>query len=432
MKTAIFIFRRDLRLYNNTTLEYVSKEYQKIIPVFFLTEEQVGENNEYKSERCIEFMMKVLDQFKVPILKIKSYKEIPLILEKTYGEFHGIFFNKDYTPYAIERDDYIKSYCKRTKIECRDFHDQLLLHKTSCVKPRKPYSKFTPYYNNVMPYIKRISEEKEYIKEIREKEYIKDINKKMTVKLKWNYKIRDEAFKILDNEKLIKNYSKNRNIMIEETTGLSVYFKFGVISPREALPYFKKSEELLKQLLWRDFYYTYYWFNKDYSGSNLMIKWKKSEKNLNLWKNGMTGFPIVDACMRELKERGTIPNRGRMIVASLLSKNLLIDWREGEKHFSQNLIDIDRIQNTAGWHSVAGVEKHSLPYFRIFNPFLQSEKYDKKCEYIKKWIPELKDVLAKDIHKWNEKHSVYKTEYPKPIVDYKESKEEFLKAIIKK
>jgi deoxyribodipyrimidine photo-lyase len=213
------------------------------------------------------------------------------------------------------------------------------------------------------------------------------------------------------------------------TTHLSHYLKFGVISTREAFSLFKQTEVLKRQLIWRDFYYTYYAFNKESFEGDINLKniWQNNTKFIIAWKNGKTGFPIVDAGMRQLKNENFMHNRVRMIVANFLSKILLVDWRIGEKHFSKNLIDIDRIQNMAGWHSVTSVAKHGLAYFRIFNPWLQSQKYDKDCEYIKKYVPELNDLEPKIIHNLSKYDEIHVKNYPKPIVNYEEQKKKYLK-----
>ncbi len=185
-------------------------------------------------------------------------------------------------------------------------------------------------------------------------------------------------------------------------------------------------------MIWRDFYYTYYFYNKSYLGDNgIQINWENNKELFNKWKTGTTGIPIVDAGIRQLNTTGYMHNRVRMIVASTLSKLMLIDWRLGEKYFSNKLRDIDRIQNMAGWHSVVGIAKHSLPYFRVFNPWIQAKKYDPECKYIKMYVSELQDIDCKIILNWETMHNYKNIKYPKPCINYQKQKEKFLKSINK-
>lgn len=155
------------------------------------------------------------------------------------------------------------------------------------------------------------------------------------------------------------------------------------------------------------------------------IKWNNNINHFNKWKQGVTGFPIVDACMRELNATGFMHNRGRMIVASFLSKDLHLNWRDGERYFAQQLIDYDPTMNNYNWQMVAGTGSFALPYFRIFNPWIQSRKYDPDATYIKQWIPELRNISAKHIHKWYIYHNV-DVNYPKPMLDHDKAKEDYL------
>lgn len=421
MKEAVFIFRKDLRIYDNLTLNYVSKNYDVIHPVFFFTDEQVGSQNKYASHRSITFMKQSLKQLGVPTFSVKNYKEIPSFINKQYPNISGVFFNNDYTPYSIERDTYIRKWAKNSNYETLSLEDPLILGEF--IERKTPYVKFTPFLNEVLK------------KKISTNDQTKTIKNKLKVKLNDDYPLRKEALAILSDTKKFSEYGNKRDYFDYNTTRINIYVKFGLVSPREVALIFTSNKDLLRQFIWRDFYYSYYYKSSDpkvYQGDlNISINWNNDKKLLELWKEGKTGYPIVDACMRQLKKEGYISNRARLIVSSFLSKNLLIDWREGERYFSQQLLDIDRIQNTAGWHSSVGVSKHSLPYFRIFNPWIQSKKYDKNAFYIKKWIPELKNVLDKDIHDWEKSYEKYNVNYPYPIVNYKESKELFLKSIKK-
>ena len=228
-------------------------------------------------------------------------------------------------------------------------------------------------------------------------------------------------------------YSDTRNILMKHTTLLSPYIKFGCISIREVyykvFELFNVDHTLIDQLYWREFYYYIaYYFPRVLEGKSLKekydnIKWRNSKKQFEAWKHGLTGFPVVDAGMRQLNICGYMHNRARLITSAILIKILNIDWKWGEKYFATMLIDYDPVVNNGNWQWGAGCGVDSQPYFRIFNPWTQAKDYDPDCVYIKKWIPELKDVPAKDILKWDLVCDNYKNiNYPKPIVDYKEER----------
>ena len=417
-KSCVFIFRRDIRIKDNTTFLDIIKKFDIIYPVFFLVEEQVGSENNYKSADTVSFMKEIISQFQVPIIKIKSYKDIPKTILKKYNDVSCVAFNKDYSPYSLKRDSYITTELKKYGVSVISEHDQLLM-KDFFLRGKIPFSKFTFYYN-------KVKNTKIKPKELTD-ELKREIYRKLDSPLLFEYPVRKNILSKFKNSKVIENYTKNRETLKEDTTRLSVYLKFGVVSPREAYTLFKDTEMLSRQLFWRDFYYTYYFFNG--IEPEFDIHWEKNKELLEKWKKGETGYPIVDASMRQLNQTGFMHNRGRMIVSSFLSKNLHIDWREGEKYFSKNLLDIDWIQNLAGWQSTVGVSKHSLPYFRVFNPFRQSKVHDPECEYIKKWVPELKDIPPVHIHNWEEYYSFYDNIYHKPCVDFEKTKKKFIEYV---
>lgn len=400
---CLYIFIRDLRIHDNITLNKVLEKYNKkdIQFLFFLNKEQINSN--YASKISVSFFTKALDNLKehvnLKIVNVKNLNDILLKIKEFYfkHKYESIAFHYDYTQYAIKREFLIKTFASKNGVNLINTHDQLLLSDFHLKSDNTNYFKFTPYYNT----------------------YPKS-------------KINNVKYNIpISNDFDIKNYNTNRNIMSIKTTQLSVYLKYGVISTREAYSYFKGNPELAKQLIWRDFYYTYYFFNQDYSGdNNIKIKWQYNQELFNKWKTGNTGIPIVDAGMRQLNTTGHMHNRARMIVASTLAKLMLINWKLGEKYFSNKLIDIDRIQNMAGWHSVVGIAKHSLPYFRVFNPWIQAKNFDPECKYIKTYIPELKNVDNNIILNWDTNNTV-KINYPQPCINYNKQKDFFLKSISK-
>jgi deoxyribodipyrimidine photo-lyase len=240
--------------------------------------------------------------------------------------------------------------------------------------------------------------------------------------------LRTTALKKLNSR--YDHYNKNRDLLTENTTGLSVYLKFGIVSIREAYHEFKGNSGLKRQLIWREFYYHLLSdpITVHKLSTRLNITWNNSESRFTRWCNGETGFPIVDANMRMLNESGQMHNRGRLIVASFLVKTLLINWKKGERYFAQKLLDYDPLMNLGNWLWISSFGIDSQPYFRIFNPWLQSKKADPDAQFIKKWIPELKDVSASHIHNWNVKHELYNNIYLTPMVDHDEEKKKVINA----
>ena len=316
-----------------------------------------------------------------------------------------------------------------------------------------PYKVFTPFYNNCVLLSNKIQKPDTVslkgCKVLRERDSVdiddlyKNENKKIACRGG-----RREGNKILKNIASGKytNYAKTRNIpsMEDGTTRLSAYLKFGCISLREAFHTILETHglrhDLIKQLFWKEFYatITYHYgyvlngmiknnnnlsFNKNFDN----IQWSNNTDLYNRWCLGNTGIPIIDAGMRQLNQTGFMHNRLRMLTASFLIKDLMIDWREGERYFATRLVDYDPASNNGGWQWVAGSGTDAAPYFRVFNPWLQTEKLDKECKYIKKWIPQLKKVPCEDLLKWDEMYGNYKVDYPEPVIkDHGKQKDEFL------
>ena len=235
-----------------------------------------------------------------------------------------------------------------------------------------------------------------------------------------------------------RDYESTRDFFTTKTTHLSAYIKFGCVSIREVYHAFKKkfglNHGLIRELIWREFFaHVLYCYpevvGKSYQTKFRSLNWSQNKTNIEKWKTGMTGYPLVDACMREMNTTGYMHNRGRMTTASFLIKTLLIDWRVGEQYFAQQLTDYDIASNNGNWQGISGTGVDMKPYFRDMNPWIQSYKFDINAEYIKKWVPELEKVDASDIHNWNETYNNTKykdVNYPKPIVDYSKQKEKML------
>ncbi len=437
-KLSIFIFRRDLRLEDNTSLIKSLIESEKIIPIFIFNKKQISSENEYRSLNAMQFLKEALEDLNEKLILKKSklylfYDKIDNIIEKLNEEFiiDAIYFNKEYTPFGRLRDKQIKDFCIKKNIECITEDDLVLNKPQNCLNlSGKAYTIFTPFFkkNSLLEikyplknnYENYFNENIDFSLKEFPKEFFEIKNKNLILKAK-----REFALNCI-NENL-KNYSETRDIpILNSTSHLSAYLKFGLVSVREIYYQIKEKlgEEhpLIRQLYWRDFFYNIAYFYPKVFGISFYEKyekiiWEKNNEKFEAWKNGKTGFPIVDAGMRELNETGFMHNRLRMITASFLVKDLHIDWREGEKYFATKLIDYDPSLNNGNWQWAASTGCDAQPYFRIFNPWRQQERFDPKCEYILKWVPELKNLNPKQIH------NLYKLippkyQYIKPIIEH--------------
>lgn len=457
IKNGLFIFHRDLRITDNVGLLESSSLCENLYTCFIFTPGQVTKANEYRSTNAIQFMIESLLELEDSInnsdgellLFYGKQKTILKDLVQTL-KIDGIFFNKDYTPYAIERDNETVDLCKKMSIQCQMFSDYYLFEPgTILTGGGTAYKKFTPFYLEIIhknvssPSLKRVKNLRAPQKAISLSNRISlnDAMHKFT-KLNKNILVHGgRSFGIMR----IKNacttqdkYDETRDYFTTKTTFLSAYLKFGCVSIREVYSAFKRSfglkHGLIRELLWREFFaHVLYAYpevvGQSYQARYRSIKWSNSQNNFKKWTDGQTGFPIVDACMHQLNTTGYMHNRGRMTVSSFLVKVLLLDWRLGEKYFAQKLTDYDVASNNGGWQGTSGTGVDMKPYYRDMNPWIQSMKYDKEAEFIKRWVPELKDVDAKDIHNWATAHNEAKYKdvtYPEPMVDYHVQKEKML------
>lgn len=439
---VLFIFRRDLRLIDNMALrkaiKHSKKNGYKLMLCFVFSSKQI-ENNEYFSENAFRFMLESLEEFKDKI----SFFEEDHFYEKI-DTVKAIAFNKDYTPYAIYRDKIIEKYCESNDIALLTAEDYTLHSMgTICTMNQTPYKVYGAFYKMALNAEKPCKPKKT-------KQAIDDVlvvtksNKKLfdsyLKSFKKNENVikggRSEGLNIIDAIKrgVHKDYESERDDPSKSTTRLSAYLKFGCLSIREAYYAILKSRSyvLLKQLYWKEFYANVTYFFPEILGGMIgkknleassdfrdRIDWEYSQDKFDKWCKGITGFPFVDAGMRELNNTGFLHNRLRMVTASFLIKDLHIDWKFGEKYFASKLVDYDPASNNGGWQWVAGTGTGASPYFRVFNPITQHKKFDTECVYVKRWIPELVDVPPKDILEWDTKHKSYQdVEYPKPMLDH--------------
>jgi deoxyribodipyrimidine photo-lyase len=474
-ENGLYIFRRDLRIQDNVGLNYALSQCKNVYTIFIFTPEQVTSKNKFKSDNSIQFMIESLDELS------ENIKQYGGVLELFYGEnnkiitkyiksknIDAIFFNRDITPYAKKRDKSIIDICEKMKNKIPVFtsQDYYLFEPGSILagngNDAHVYTKFTPYYNEAIrkekeidrPFIRttyHFSSSKNEKGGMQGQGQISITDAYLRFPSELNENILVNGGRIAGLEKLkniaspiIKNYKNTHNMLSMNTTQLSAYLKFGCISIREA--YYAMSEkygktcDLIRQLIWREFYanilYAYpYVLTGAMKPKYNKVKWVNNREYLRAWENGRTGFPIIDAAMTELNTTGYMHNRARLIVASFLIKTLLINWQDGEKYFATKLTDYDPASNNGNWQWVASTGADSQPYFRIFNPFTQSENYDPDAEYIKKWLPELKDIPAKHLHQWDKYWREYlenrkdhvKINYPSPIVNYEEQRAKALK-----
>jgi deoxyribodipyrimidine photo-lyase len=450
-ENGLFIFRRDLRIVDNNGLNSLSEVCKNIYTIFIFTPEQVGSGNKYKSDNAVQFMIESLEDLASQIRSqgghlYTFYGHNDKVIADCIKAFNIdiVGFNLDITPYARERDESIVKMCDKKGVFILYEYDYYLCNPGEVLTGSGlPYQKFTPYYETAKkvkvqsPVAPRKIHFKRSEAHIPNKISLEQAMNKFVGKLNPDILVhggRPEALKQMKiAAKNIKHYAATRDELSKPTSQLSAYIKFGNVSIREVFYAFKSNHAFIRQLYWREFYSGILYEFPHVLGHALKpkydkIKWHHNERWFDAWCKGISGIPIVDASQRQLLATGWCHNRGRMISSSILIKILLIDWREGERFYAQHLVDYDVGNNNGGWQFSSGSGADSQPYFRYFNPYTQSKNNDPDCEYIKKWIPELKDVPNDAIHNWDtawEKHK--ECGYPKPIVDYKEQREKSIK-----
>lgn len=431
--TSLFIFRRDLRLHDNTALHEALRFSSQVIPCFIFDPRQI-EPHPYQSKPGFQFMLQSIDDLHQQLQeaggKLALYHALPEQVVKQLAEqrqIQAVFINRDYTPFSRRRDDQLAAVCKQLGIAFHVFPDSLLNEPELALKSDKtPYKVFTAFYNHARQIPVAPPQ----------------------ALVKWNFLAaaseftidqlalpqaesvikggRKQALAILDRLGDYADYQNARDFpALDATSKLSAYLKFGTCSVREVyyavIDRLGSEHPLLRQLYWRDFFthIAYHFpqvFGRAFLDKFADLHWDNNPDSFQAWCDGKTGFPIVDAGMRELNATGYMHNRVRMITASFLVKDLHIDWRWGERYFAQHLVDYDPCVNNGNWQWATSTGCDAQPYFRIFNPWLQQLKFDPDCRYIYRWLPELQDFLPKTIHQWDKKHSA--CDYPAPIIDH--------------
>lgn len=437
---SLFIFRRDLRLQDNTALISALKESKEVIACFIFTPTQI-KSNPYLGTPSLQFLIESLEDLEKQLENAGGklylfYQEPKDVIETCIKNrlIDAVFINSDYTPYSVQRDAKIKKLCETQNISFKSFDDILLNPPEMTLKSDgKPYSIFTPFHRNALKFdVEKPSTNRysNYYKESIDFAASNEIYSKILPSRKLPcLGGRSKALSILKHLSPFASYESLRDFPERNaTTHLSAHLKFTTVSPREVYHAILKelgpSSDLLRSLYWRDFFtsiafYFPYVFKGAFHEKFNNLSWSYDEAAFEKWCGGKTGFPIVDAGMRELNETGFMHNRLRMIVASFLVKDLHIDWRWGEKYFATHLSDYDPALNNGNWQWAASTGCDAQPYFRIFNPWTQGLKFDAECIYIKKWVPELEDLSPKEIHNWHKKEvRRVSIPYPAPMVDH--------------
>lgn len=414
---AVFWFRRDLRLRDNAGLYHALRSGNPVLPIFIFDTNILNGLTEKKDKR-VQFIHDALLAMQLKLVELGSslhvyYATPEEAFEKIIAEYSvgTVYTNHDYEPYAKQRDEEIAKMLSSHSVQFQSFKDQVIFEKDEVLKENgEPYTVYTPYSRK---WKERLNDF--YLSSYPTTRYahnfIKSEPKRIPTlnELGFQEAPHGVAAPVLDKG-IARTYDKTRDIpAIHGTTHMGIHLRFGTVSVRElAREVMPLNGTLLNELIWREFFMMIMWhfpyvvngaFKKDYDN----IKWRNNEKEFEAWCKGQTGYPIVDAGMRELNETGFMHNRVRMIVASFLTKDLLIDWRRGEAYFAEKLLDYDLSANNGNWQWAAGCGCDAAPYFRVFNPTLQTEKFDPSHEYVKKWVPEYdqltytKPIVAHDM-----------------------------------
>jgi deoxyribodipyrimidine photo-lyase len=425
-KVSIFWFRRDLRLEDNVGLSEALKGEYPVLPIFIFDKEILDKLP--KNDARLNFIFQTLQEMRLSLLDTNQssislfYGNPKSVFNNLISEYdvQSVYTNRDYEPYAKERDTLIQQLLESNNILFSTFKDQVIFEKNEIVKgDGKPYVVYTPFKNKWKEAFNA-----NLIHENETKPYFNNLILETDLP---NISLEDMGFtksdikvpKFIATPSIINNYEATRNFpaIKNGTTRLGPHLRFGTVSVRQMMKkaIAEENEVFWSELIWREFFMQILWHfphtvNQSFRPKYDRIEWRNNEAEFDKWKNGQTGYPLVDAGMRELNTTGYMHNRVRMLVASFLCKHLLIDWRLGETYFAEKLLDYDLSANVGNWQWGAGSGVDAAPYFRIFNPTTQIEKFDKQHEYIQKWVPELQELT-----------------YPTPMVDHKMARERCLK-----
>jgi len=410
-EVAIFWFRRDFRLEDNSALFHALKNEKNVLPLFIFDRE-ILDRLEDKKDARVQFIHQEIGRIKKELnqmgsdLTVKYGKPVDIwreLLEEY--TIKAVYANNDYEPYAGKRDGQVEKILGQNGAEFRTFKDHVIFEKSEVTKDDgDPYVVFTPYSKKWLAAFDAKSfqpfENERYYDSFFQynAEPTPSLEEMGFESFEFEYPSREVPIGIVDK------YDERRDIpSVKGTSRLSMHLRFGTVSLRKLVAIAQEHNEVwLKELIWRDFYQMIIWhfphsakdsFRKAYD----KIPWRNNEKEFEAWCQGKTGYPIVDAGMRELNNTGFMHNRVRMITASFLTKHLLIDWRWGEAYFAKKLLDFELASNIGGWQWASGSGCDAAPYFRVFNPELQTKKFDPDLKYINKWVPEFQEINYKPI-----------------------------------
>lgn len=423
-KINIFWFRRDLRLNDNNGLFNALNSGGKVQPIFIFDKEILEKLP--KNDARVSFIHQELENINQQLEKIESTIDVyygkPVdvftSLSKKY-EIDIVFTNHDYEPYSIKRDQEIKQFLETKNIYFKTFKDQVIFERNEIVKKDgTPYKVYTPYSKKWLEtfHLKGIDT---FPSENVQQNFVKKKSEQFLTLEEIGFTkspIRVKSYKI--STEIIDDYEETRNFPAKDSTSkLGAHLRFGTVSVRKMAKKAAKSNNItfLKELIWREFFMQILWHFPSTTKDSFKPKydriiWRNNENDFDAWCKGKTGYPLVDAGMRELNQTGFMHNRVRMLTGSFLCKHLLIDWRWGEAYFAEKLHDYEQSSNIGNWQWVAGSGVDAAPYFRIFNPTTQIQKFDKDLEYISKWVPEFQELT-----------------YTRPIVEHKFARERCLK-----
>ncbi|MGY8942790.1 MAG: cryptochrome/photolyase family protein [Flavobacteriales bacterium] len=420
----IFWFRRDLRLDDNVGFYNALKSEHPVLPIFIFDEEILKKLP--KDDARITFIYETLQKMRIKLedknsSSIAMFHGEPAIVYKNLLEKYNIdtvFTNRDYEPYAKERDDKIQQLLNDNTIKFKTFKDQVIFEQNEVTKKDGlPYVVYTPYMKVWKEQFKTHTLDfyytSSFLKNLIQDKELPNLSLSDIGFIKSNQKIK----KHIVTPALIQNYEDTRNFPAQDSTSkLGPHLRFGTVSIRKMIEkaITEKNEIFWQELIWREFFMQILWHFPHTSKNSFKAKydridWRNNEAEFLKWCNGQTGYPLVDAGMRQLNETGFMHNRIRMLVGSFLCKHLLIDWRWGEAYFAEKLHDYEMASNIGNWQWVAGSGVDAAPYFRIFNPTTQIKKFDSDLAYIKKWVPDFQEFT-----------------YPKEMVDHKEARERCL------
>jgi len=423
-KVNVFWFRRDLRLFDNAGLYHALNAAVPVLPVFIFDTEILDKLNNRDDAR-VSFIYAEIQKLKKQLEEegssLRIFHSEPVeAFQKIIADYkvQAVYTNKDYEPYATQRDEKVERLLDSNGIQFYTFKDHVIFEENDVLKDNgKPYTVFTPYSKK---WKQKLAETE--IPNFPSEKHLDNLLKAKPFILPELKKIGFEKSEIIVPpaeipEKLIQEYAEKRDLpAVNGTTRLGVHLRFGTVSIRQLTQRaLELSEVFLNELIWRNFFIDILWHfphvvDNSFKPKYDRIEWRNNEEEFDKWCRGVTGYPMVDAGMRELNQTGFMHNRVRMVTASFLTKHLLIDWRWGEAYFAEKLLDYELASNNGNWQWAAGTGCDAAPYFRIFNPEAQQKKFDPDGKYILKWIPEYGTL-----------------QYPQPVVEHKFARERALK-----